>query len=114
VGTPTIFRFKLQRHFDAAIIGFRTYSTLCVLMQNFATRDEWKAAGASEFCRAAGEICSAAEFSSAPGITISVPAAVAVAALSAWTLITNMQFSWYTRCVPRLRYDGSGSHIKTS
>jgi len=31
VGTPTIFRFKLQRHFDAAIIGFRTYSTLCVL-----------------------------------------------------------------------------------
>jgi hypothetical protein len=25
-----------------------------------------------------------------------------------------MQFSWYTRCVPRLRYDGSGSHIKTS
>jgi hypothetical protein len=112
VGTPTIFRFKLQRHFDAAIIGFRTYSTLCVLMQNFATRDEWKAAGASEFCRAAGNlqrcrilIC---------GITISVPAAVAVAALSAWTLITNMQFSWYTRCVPRLRYDGSGSHIKTS
>jgi hypothetical protein len=44
--------------------------------QQVLTRDGWKAAGASEFCRAAREICSAAEFSSAPAITISVPAAV--------------------------------------
>jgi hypothetical protein len=39
-----------------------------------SSRDEGKAAGASEFCRAAGEICSAAEFSPAPGVTIFSPA----------------------------------------
>jgi hypothetical protein len=42
------------------------------------TRDEWKAAGASEFCRAAGKFAALQNSHLRPGSPFSVPAAVAV------------------------------------